>query len=195
MTNNLESSSQPSQNSGIDSSPIVPQPTSPKALELIHQAGLQLGTKLSLRQLSSDLLTFVYEFVTCEYIVLFTRDTDGINFRYQHYHPVKNDNMLAIKLKKVYFNSFNAEDDTIVSQWLQNSPLQITRDNAKTSQVQSILDVTLAETLQSVPLIINNQLFGILLFKLADKTSMPEDTLNTLNTLNPHLAMYLKSRF
>ncbi len=195
MTNNLDSSSEKSQNSEVDTSTSVPQTTSLNALELIREAGLQLGTKLSLRQLSSDLLSFVYDVVACDYILLFTRDTDGINFRYQQYHPANTDNMLAIKLKKVFFNSFNAENDPIISQWLQSSPIQITRDSAKSSQVESILDVTLAETLQSMPLTINDQLFGILLFKLADKTSIPEDTLNTLNTLSPHLAMYLANAY
>lgn len=195
MTNNLESSSQTSANSEVDTPSSVPQMPSLNALELIRQAGLQLGTKLSLRQLSTDLLSFVYDFVTCDYVLLFTRDTDGINFRYQHYHPVNKDNMLAIKLKKVFFNSFNAENDPIISQWLQNSPIKITKETAKSSQVHSILDVTLTDTLQSVPLLIDNQLFGILLFKLPDDSSMPDDTLETVKTLSPHLAMYLANAY
>ena len=195
MSNNIESSSQKPQDSVSDSVPIVPQPASFDALELIRQSGLQLGAKLSLRELSSDLLSFVYQIVSCDYVLLFIRDIDHINFRYQQAYPIDNDKVKASQLKKIFLNSFNANDDLIMSQWLNNTPVQITRDIAKDSPVKSILDVGLTDALQSIPLVINEQLFGILLFKLANEQPINQETMVTVNTLSPHLAMYLANAY
>jgi len=195
MANNLESSSQQTQDSVNDSNSILPQPASFDALELIRQAGLQLGTKLSLRELSSDLLSFVYQFATCDYVLLFTRDTDNINFRYQQRFPVEEDKIKASQLKKVFLNSFNANNDLIMNQWLNNSSVQITKDTVKDSPIQSILDIINVDTLQSIPLVINKQLFGILLFKLTDDQALLPETMATFDILTPHLAMYLANAY
>ena len=195
MANNLESSSQKPKDSVNDSTPIVPQPASSDALELIRQAGLQLGTKLSLHELSADLLSFVYQFVKCDYVLLFTRDTDNINFRYQQRHPADNNMATAVKLKKVFLNSFNAKDDIVISQWLNNTVVQIKKDPLIDSPVQSILEIVLVDSLQSIPLVINEQLYGVLLFKLNDDQAIQAETMATLNILTPHLAMYLANAY
>lgn len=196
MANNLQSlPKNPKIDNMSDNAPIVPQSVSSDALELIRQAGLQLGTKLSLRQLSTDLLSFVYEFVTCDYILLFTRDTDNISFRYQQSHPEPKDNTLAIQLKKVYFNSYNAQDDSVIGKWLQDTAVHITADIAKDSQTQSILEVTQVDSLHSIPLVINNQLFGILLFKPTPEQPISQDTIDTLSILSQHFAIYLTNAY
>jgi GAF domain-containing protein len=191
MVNNPESSSQKPKNNISDSSPIVPQPISSNALELIRQAGLQLGTKLSLVDLSSDLLELVYQLIPSDYILLLTRDTDGINFRYQNRHPALNDRPLTMRLKKVFLNSFNAQGDPIIGQWLQNTATTVTKDDVIESQVRPILDILQVESLHSIPMLINDKLSGILLFKLTDEQPIPSETVEILNILSPHLAMYL----
>jgi signal transduction histidine kinase len=195
MANNIQSSSQKPENVVTDDSSIVPQPALSSALELIQHAGLELGTKLSLRELSTDLLSFVYDFIKCDYILLFTSDTDDISFRYQNCHPIQDDNTLATQLKKVFFNSYNAQDDPIIGKWLRYTAVNITEDIANGSQAQVILDVTKTGALQSIPLAINNQLYGILLIKPTNGQAISQDTIDTLITLSPHLATYLSNAY
>lgn len=173
---------------------MVTQAQSSNILEYVRQSSLQLGSKLSLKQLSPDLLQFVQTIVTYDTIHLFVRDTDEINFTYQTSHP-KLETTLERKLKKVYFNSFNAQNDPIIGQWLQGKSVAITDETIKDSQVTTLQSLIASDKLVSVPLMVNDQLYGILILKLDSEQDIPSERLSILDGLGPHLAIYLANAY
>ena len=195
MTKNLESSSETAENISSENTAIIPQLVSSYALQLIHQANLTLGATLNLKDLSSELLTFVYDFVNCEYTLLFIHDTEDFSFKYQSSYPSHTDHTLESKLKRVFFNTYNAQDDPIMGQWLQNTIVEISDENVSESKAQVIFEATDVSSLQSIPLMGNDQLFGILLIKPKENQPISESALDTLTALGPHLAIYLSNAY
>lgn len=193
MTDNIQPSPEkPNNNPTNPPSDEVSVPSN--ILELIRQASLQLGTILSLSDLSSNLMRFLNDVMSADYIMLFVRDSDQINFTYQLSYPVHTSPHTESKLKRVFINSFNAEGDPIVGQWLQSNAMVINKDTVDGSQAQGILDVIDADQLYSFPLVINQQLYGVLIVKL----SVPESSqsvLATMKYLSPHLASYFANAY
>jgi len=195
MTNNFKPTSQQSNNGGLN--PVL-QPTndvSSNVLKLIRQASLKLGIKLNLRELSTELMAFINPLVSAEYTILFVRDIDEISFKYQQIDPIPEDRALQTQLKRVYFNSYNAEEDPIVGQWLQGASVVIESEAVQNTQTESILNVTGASTLYSYPLMVEEMLYGVLILKLADDQTISDETSETLEQLGPHLAVYLANAY
>jgi len=195
MTNNFEPISQQSNDDGTNS---VLQPTndvSSNVLKLIRQASLQLGTKLNLRELSTELMAFIRPLVSAEYTILFIRDIDEINFKYQQIDPIPEDRALQTQLKRVFFNSYNAQDDPVVGKWLEGAPVIVDADAVQDTQAQAILDVTGASTLFSYPLTVDETLYGVLMLKSPDERKVLDETSEMLEQLGPHLAVYLANAY
>lgn len=190
MPTNSQSSSEQQKDYLPDATGSLSQTNPLDVLTLIRQANLQLGTKLSLKELSTELLNFVHPLLDCDYVLLFVRDVDEINFKFQQSHPTL-DSPIQAKLKRIFFNSYNAQDDAIIGQWLQNNPIDISENSATESQVLPILDTLEVKSLYSIPLMTDNTLYGVLLCKLETESSLSQNTLNTFMELSPHLGIYL----
>jgi len=168
---------------------------SSNVLELIRQVSLRLGGTLNLRDLANDLVSFVDTVVNAKYVMLFVRDTDNISFKYQLSHPEHDDRMIQTQLKRVFFNSFNAQDDPVVGQWLADKPAVITSEVARGTQTQAVIDVTGVSQLYSVPLSNSEQLYGVLIVYAGDEQALDETEILTLQQLGPHLAMCLANAY
>lgn len=194
MPNHSQSASEKSNTHSDDNTTILPQPTSANVLKFIRQASLQLGTKLSLNQLTTELLSFLFPLVPCDALFLFIRDIDEINFTYKNSHP-KQDGKLEARLKKIYFNSYNAQNDPIIGKWLDNQLVAITLDTVKDSQANNILEVIPGDSLTSLPLMVNDRLYGVLIVKSLADQNVSQDTFDLLIGLSPHLAVYLANAY
>lgn len=195
MTNNFQASSQQPNEGGLNSIAESADSTPTNILELIRQANLQLGIKLNLRELSVELMAFVASLLTTDYSMLFVRDTDEISFKYQTSLPAHEDRTVQAQLKRVFFNSYNAQDDPVVGQWLQGKSARIQPDAVQNTQTQAILDVTGADELFTFPLSIDDVLYGVLIIKFPDEQVMSDDVLQILDLLGPHLAIYLANAY
>lgn len=163
-------------------------------LTILQEASLTLGGILKLRDLAVDIVSFIGDKITSEHVILYIRDLDDISFKYERSFP-----KLAIeheaKLKQVYLNSYNAQNDPIVGKWLNGEVVKIDKQTLGDSQVNRILESLNVETLSGVPLLKSDKLMGILLIKSGQDKPLSDENMGLLNILSPHLATFLANAY
>lgn len=167
----------------------------PDILSHVQESSLILGGILDLRKLADTMLSYLAGKIEFERTLLFIRDPDKITLKYSSAFPPFKDVSLGIKLKQVFLNIYNAEDDPIIGKWLDGQSTQLTAENSATSQTHQALAVLQGGNLDSLPLLFEDELVGLILFQVSDGGELSETEHELLTALAPHFAIFLSNAY